>query len=223
MADLGTCTGGDLAGPIAGNQAVPAAPVAHQAVSAAPVVHQAVLAQPVVAQPIAQAVAQPMAQHVVQPGMQPGVQPGSIMMMTQAPQTLQTLTPELAAMAKDLKCCSIALLVFSILALTDLFVLIPGCITASQFVCEDVALWSTATLREKASCAKCGATTTIVLSAISLAFCMLWGLLWFVWGGWILVVHGLGIVLPALILACLICCKAGRVVALAAANGAVAV
>ena len=212
MADLGTRTDGDLAGTIAGNQAVPAAPV----------VHQAVLAQPVVAQPIAQAVAQPMAQHVVQPGMQPGVQPGS-MMMTQAPQTLQTLTPELAAMAKDLKCCSIALLVFSILALTDLFVLIPGCITASQFVCEDPALWSTATLREKASCAKCGATTTIVLSAISLAFCMVWGLLWFVWGGWILVVHGLGIVLPALILACLICCKAGRVVALAAANGAVAV
>ena len=231
MADLGTPKDGDLAGPIAGNQAVPAAPVAHQAVPAAPVVYQAVLAQPVVAQPMAQPVAQPMAQHVVQPmaqhvvqpGMQPGVQPGSIMMMTQAPQTPQTLTPELAAMAKDLKCCSIALLVFSILALTDLFVLIPGCITASQFVCEDVALWSTATLREKASCAKCGATTTIVLSAISLAFCMLWGLLWFVWGGWVLVVHGRGIVLPALILACLICCKAGRVVALAAANGAVTV
>ena len=228
MADLGTRTDGDLAGTIAGNQAVPAAPAAQQAVPAAPIVHQAVLAQPVVAQPVvaqpmAQPVAQPIAQHVVQPGMQPGVQPGSMTMMTQAPQTLQTLTPELAAMAKDLKCCSIALLVFSILALTDLFVLIPGCITASQFVCEDPALWSTATLREKASCAKCGATTTIVLSAISLAFCMVWGLLWFVWGGWILVVHGLGIVLPALILACLICCKAGRVVALAAANGAVAV
>ena len=177
MADLGTRQDGDLAGPIAGNQAAPAAPVVHQAVLAQPDVHQAVLAQPVVAQPMAQPVAQAIAQHVVQPGMQPGVQPGSIMMMTQAPQTPQTLTPELAAMAKDLKCCSIALLVFSILALTDLFVLIPGCITASQFVCEDVALWSTATLREKASCAKCGATTTIVLSAISLAFCMLWGLL----------------------------------------------
>ena len=54
------------------------------------------------------------------------------------------------AMAKDLKCCSIALLVFSILSLTDLFVLIPGCVTASQFVCEDVALMSIATLKDKA-------------------------------------------------------------------------
>ena len=133
------------------------------------------------------------------------------------------LTAELASIVRSIRCTAIALLVFSIIALLDFFVLIPGCITASQFVCEDAALWSTATLREKASCAKCSATTTIVLSAISLAFCMVWGLLWFVWGGWILVVHGLGIVLPALILACLICCKAGRVVALAAANGAVTV
>ena len=209
MADLGTLK--DLKGLLDDGVITQAEFEAQKkATLAGPIAPAAPVAQPVVAQPV---IAQPMAQHVMHPGVHPGVHPGTIMMMTQAPQTLTT--PELKAMAKDLKCCSIALLVFSILSLTDLFVLIPGCVTASQFVCEDVALMSIATLKDKASCAKCGATTTIVLSAISLAGCMAWGLVWFVWGGWILVAHGLGFVLPALICACLICCKAGRVVAAA--------
>ena len=141
------------------------------------------------------------------------------------------ISEEAAKVIAHAKCCAIPLLIFSILAVPDLFIIIPGCICAGQFLCCWPTGMPVTKVLDTIRCAKCAATTTIVLACISAAGSLGWGSYTFttacyyytVWWttyasagcfddiyGYMLMSKVAVVDIPCIICASLICCACGK-------------